>query len=95
VELNEMFLQAVMLPKHLLTEIAAVVLTVQVFFVIVFFSNEPVGFDVKVCQSRFVPASVRGQISGAVENFFAFRASILNVNNHTTSIVEVQKRHFK
>jgi hypothetical protein len=95
VELNEMFLQAVMLPKHLLTEIAAVVLTVQVFFVIVFFPNEPVGFDVKVCQSRFVPASVRGQISGAVENFFAFRASILNVNNHTTSIVEVQKRHFK
>lgn len=36
-------------------------------------------------KSRFVPSAMRGQIGRAVEDFVAFRASVLHVNNTRAS----------
>jgi len=71
-----MLSQTVMLPERLLAKVATVlsafaccVFAVAVVVVVVFFSNnKAVCFDVKVRQPWFVPTSVRGQISRAVED---------------------------
>ena len=95
VKAAQMFGQTLQLPERLQAEVA-VVLCVDFLLLFLVDANVVVAVVVTVVDEFwFVPASVRGQVGGAVEPLVAFRAPIFDQNNLAAPANNEKSKNFK
>ena len=85
-----MFGQTLQLPERLQAEVAVVLCVDNLLLLL----DDAVVVTV-VDEFRFVPASVRGQVGGAVEPLVAFRAPIFDQNNLAAPANDEKSKNFK
>ena len=97
VKAAQMFGQTLQLPERLQAEVAVVLCVdnLLLFLVVVVVSVVVAAVVTVVDEFRFVPASVRGQVGGAVEPLVAFRAPIFDQNNLAAPANDEKSKNFK
>ena len=90
VKAAQMFGQTLQLPERLQAEVAVVLCVDNLLLLL----DDAVVVTV-VDEFRFVPASVRGQVGGAVEPLVAFRTPIFDQNNLAAPANDEKSKNFK